>query len=110
MNSALETYLCHGSDKMYPDSWHGSISKKILHGNIIELDVEARCSYFHIIIGQSDKCTFLCVPNWGIGTEIAGFDNRHWNLEHIKKLYPKIHEVDIISIVDCIAALNEENA
>ncbi|WP_128868020.1 hypothetical protein [Blautia wexlerae] len=47
---------------------------------------------------------YLCIPNWGIGTEISSLSDCFWNRERLEQDYPKLSKVDIISIVKTLEA------
>ncbi|MDW2799654.1 hypothetical protein RZO55_18935 [Clostridium boliviensis] len=67
-------YLCTGLSDMKPDSWSGHI-RFLNKTNPCELEVSARSSTFHIICGHHQYGNYICVPDWGIGTELAGLDD-----------------------------------
>lgn len=73
------------------------------------MEVTARGSCFHIIIGEHSSGKYLCIPNWGIGMDLAADGNRQWNLEQLVTKYPKIRSVDAVSIVDAVTAILEHN-
>lgn len=99
------TYYCTGSAEMKPDSWVGHI--KLLHqSDYYEAEVSARMSSFHIIFGRHKYGNYLCIPNWGIGTEISALNDSFWNLERLSNTYPELSMVDAISVVDALVALS----
>ena len=99
-------YKCTGLSDMVPDSWNGHISF-LNKSNPCELEVSARSSTFHIICGHHQYGNYICVPNWGIGTELSRLSDSFWNLERLSNTYPEISMVDAISIVDALAAISE---
>jgi len=99
-------YLCKGLSDMNPDSWNGHV-RFLNESNPCELEVSARSSTFHIICGQHQYGNYICVPNWGIGTELAALGDSFWNLERISTTYPESSLVDVISIVDALVAISE---
>lgn len=101
------SYPCrnHGGHAS-PKEWIGEIS--ILddtHG--IEADVRARGSYFHLLLGRHQYGHYICIPNWGIGTELARLSDRYWNLENICHAYPRLSKTDAVSIVDAVYDLSQ---
>lgn len=99
-------YICTGSPDMKHKYWTGHIEIQRTEG-ICEMEVSARDSYFHIICGRHKYGLYLCVPNWGIGTEVASLGDRFWNLERLLQTYPEISSVDNISIVDALGAVGK---
>lgn len=99
-----DTFRCTGRKGMRPAYWYGEIVRTRSKDDMHELQVNARSSYFHIIIGKHQFGSYICVPNWGIGTEIAELTDRDWNLNQLIRTYPKISKVDLISIVDAVCS------
>jgi hypothetical protein len=100
------TYSCTGLADMKPNSWKGHI--QFLHkSDYYEIEVTARHSSFHIIFGRHKYGNYICIPNWGIGTELSRLDDSFWNLERLSNTYPQLSMVDLISIVDALASLSD---
>lgn len=99
-------YLCMGLSDMDPESWEGHIVF-LKKSDPCELEVSARASTFHIICGSHRYGTYICIPNWGIGTELARLEDSFWNLERLTNTYPNLSTVDAVSIVDALAAISE---
>ena len=72
-----------------------------------EFEVNARGSSFHLLVGKHAYGNYLCIPNWGIGTELSYLSDRFWNTEHLKSEYPELSCPDIISIVTALATLEK---
>lgn len=100
------TYQCHVENGMDPGEWNGMI--KVLNENgMIETEVTARGSSFHMLVGKHSYGNFICIPNWGIGTELSSLSDRFWNAGQLSETYPGISQTDIISITEALAALAE---
>lgn len=99
-------YKCRGNPDMEPSKWKGN-AIIIRTNGICELDVSARGSQFHIICGKHKYGAYICIPNWGIGTELAALNDKFWIKERISMFYPEVSPVDIISIVEALAAVSE---
>lgn len=42
----------------------------------------------HILLGSHQNGNFICIPNWNIGCELAGFSDWFWNSEQLSKQLP----------------------
>ena len=51
--------------------------------------------------------SYICIPNWQIGTEIASLKDRFWNRESIRRADDEISDTDIDSVVDSLVAAGE---
>ena len=101
-------YICEGYPWMDPPAWAGIVCPLLPFGQT-DYEVTARGSCFHIIIGEHSSGKYLCIPNWGIGMDLAADGNRQWNLEQRVTKYPKIRSVDAVSIVAAVTAILEHN-
>ena len=94
-------YTCHNA----ADTWPGSI-RVLKTAGFIEAEINARGNFFHILVGRHRYGNFLCIPNWGIGTELSDLSDRFWNFERIITVYPELAAANAASIVDALAALS----
>lgn len=63
-------YICTGTKDMQPIRWKGHINL-LKTTDPYELEVTARYSSFHILCGRHKYGSYICIPNWNIGTELA---------------------------------------
>ena len=63
-------FECKGEPEMQPDTWEGML-RILRSGKFCEAEVEARDSYFHLIVGRHSYGNFICISNWDIETEIS---------------------------------------
>lgn len=56
----------------------------LVTGRVLELDIEANGYRFHALVGSHRDGNFLCIPNWNIGSELAGLDDEFWNEERLR--------------------------
>lgn len=61
----------------------GSVSC-IKRGNPLELDIDANGWSFHVIVGTQANGNFICIPNWNVGSELAGLNDTFWNRERMR--------------------------
>lgn len=55
----------------------------IHNGSQQEYEIEADGNWFHVIVGDHAYGKYICIPNWNIGTELAGLSDHFWNSEHL---------------------------
>ena len=96
-------YQCSDPDSN-EKNWTGHIRPLNINRN--EFEVAARGSTFHLLVGKHAYGKYLCIPNWGIGTEISSLSDCFWNRERLEQDYPELSKVDIISIVKALEALS----
>lgn len=66
----------------------------------------ARGSSFHLIVGHHKYGTYICIPNWNVGTELASLTDRFWNYERLIN-YTELSIVDAYSIVNALVELRK---
>lgn len=50
-----------------------------------EITVNHNGNSYHIIYGEQINGGFCCIPNWGIGCELAEFWDVFWNTESLSR-------------------------
>ena len=100
-------FFCHNPAAKYAcdQIWKGNVENLFRNGSILEADVEGKGSALHIIVGTYQYGKYLCIPGWGIGSELAGLDDSFWNLEQLKRHMPK---VDAITVTEALKAISQE--
>lgn len=66
MNITFQARLSTSS----PKAWYGEIIPLQLDSAPYEVEVSARGSYFHLLIGHHAYGNYICIPNWDVGTEL----------------------------------------
>ena len=84
-------YQCSDPDSN-EKNWTGQIRPLNINRN--EFEVTARGSTFHLLVGKHAYGKYLCIPNWGIGTEISSLSDCFWNRERLEQDYPELSKVD----------------
>lgn len=74
-------------------SWNGRIKAIRIDREPYELEVNARGSCFHLIVGKHAYGNYICIPNWNVGTELASLDDVFWNKE-------RLHQEGRLKLVD----------
>lgn len=63
---------------------------------------------YHMIFGRQAVGRFLCIPNWGIGCDLASYDDIHWNetsLSESVERHGRIDYNDISAICHALKVL-----
>lgn len=98
------TYECNSSRACGAKPWTGTIRLVENAPSFCEAVIHARGSSFHLIAGSYENGHYLCIPNLGIGCELAGFQDTFWNREQISRY---LGPVDTESLVSAISLLPE---
>ena len=86
--------------------WEGEIIPIQILEEPYEIEISARDSWFHVLIGNHRYGRFICIPNWNVGTEMASYEDVVWNRERLEQ-YTKLSKVDASSVACGLAALAE---
>jgi hypothetical protein len=97
-------YTCRGTLDCDPGSWEGTLSF-ISMKPPYEAELNARGSYFHLLFGKHAFGNYLCIPNWGIGMELATLTDGFWNRERLCE--SGLSAVDACSVTEALAAMSE---
>lgn len=85
--------------------WIGEIIPIQLRNEPYEVEVSARGSYFHLLIGHHAYGNFICIPNWDVGTELVSLSDSFWNLERLNRT--KLKKVDACSVAYALLELSK---
>ena len=101
MNIAFQARLSATSKTL----WTGEIIPIQLEYEPYEVEVSARGSYFHLLVGHHTYGNYICIPNWNIGTELASLSDSFWNLERLSNT--KLKKVDACSVAYALLELSK---
>lgn len=99
-------YKCKAFLNGKEESWLGTICP-LLPFDCTEYQVSARGSCFHLIIGRHWNSRYIYIPTWNVSMDISYLDDCSWNREHLQQNYPELSAVDVISIVEALAAISK---
>lgn len=85
--------------------WTGKIIPLQLESEPYEVEVSARGSYFHLLVGHHAYGNYICIPNLDIGTELASLSDVFWNLERLRNT--KLKKVDACSVAYALLELSK---
>ncbi len=91
-------YKCknpHGSseEKKY---WESEIEWLLKKEDGWEGIIRGRGSSMFFIIGKSDRGNYICLPEWGIGSDLASLSDTFWNGERLQQ--KQLNTVDAITL------------
>lgn len=84
--------------------WQGEIQALQEKNDGFEAEITGRSSSFYMIVGESERGNYLCIPNWQIGCELASYQDVFWNQE---KLEEQVSTVDAITIANGIRLISQ---
>ncbi len=99
-------FFCEDTEAEYACDkiWKGYIGQIRRHDSIIEMDVIGKGSAMHVIIGEYEYGRYLCIPDWGVGSPLAGLDDSFWNREQLER---QIGRADAITVSEAIKTLSK---
>lgn len=100
-------FFCHNSAAKYASDqiWKGRVENLTQNGSILEADVEGKGSAMHVIVGKYQYGMYLCIPGWGIGSELAGLDDNFWNQEQLER---HLSTADAITVTEALRTISQE--
>lgn len=72
------------------DCWEINLYILSICGSFTEFMVNGRGSSMHAIAGPQINGNFLCLPSYGIGSELADYSDEFWNREQLSRVIGKI--------------------
>ena len=80
-------------------SWEVEVRIIKVNGSFYDLMVSGRGSSFHLVVGEHAYGSFLCIPNLGIGCELAALTDKFWNLESVSRSLPFVDAATIVAAI-----------
>lgn len=103
------TYLCKWYADATTESWTGTICP-LIPFDCTEYEITSHESCFHLIIGEHCYSNYIIyIPTWNIAMDISCMEDRFWNQEQLTRNYPELSPVDVISIVEALAAIKKHS-
>ena len=85
--------------------WKGHVKQLRCHGDTVEADISGKGSAMHVIIGWYEYGRYLCIPDWGIGSTLAGLDDCFWNREQLER---RLGRADAITLSEALKVISKE--
>lgn len=100
------TYICQLWLDGQKETWTGTICP-LMPFDCNEYEISASGSSFHLVIGRHCNSQYIYIPTWNIAMDISWLDDRFWNREQLLRTYPDLSPVDVVSIVEALAAIQK---
>lgn len=98
------SFMCKMRKGKSIEEWRAKITKLINHGSHYEMQISSR-SGITVIIGETQRGGFCCVPDYKAGCDLARFNDLRWNLERITAAIK--NKVDATTVAFAIAAVGK---
>lgn len=100
-------FYCMNPDAIYAcdQIWEGRVLKVIKNKDTLEADIEGKGSAMHVIVGKYQNGQYLCMPGWGVGSELTSLDDSFWNQEQLERYLSK---ADAITITEALKTISQE--
>lgn len=87
------------------NTWEIELQVLRVKGDLYDLRVSGRGSSFHIIIGSHAYGSFLCIPDIGVGCELAALSDTFWNQESISRHMSNVDAATIVTAIKEVSKL-----
>jgi hypothetical protein len=87
------------------EAWSGSVKRITNHGSHYEIQIESR-SGFLFMIGKYNYGAFISIPAFGVGCDLAGYDDYFWNNEQLSS---RMNRVDAATVAEALRTMKLKN-
>jgi len=94
-------FHCHEKIGRKKEEWIGYVSRITNHGSHYEIQIESR-SGFLIMVGKYNYGAFISIPAFGIGCDLAGYDDYFWNNEQLRS---RMNKVDAATVAEALRTM-----
>lgn len=105
----MDTSLCpvafHCSEKIGRsyEEWDGYVKSICNYGSHYEIQIESR-SGFILIVGNYAYGSFISIPAFGVGCDLASYSDYFWNNENLAR---HMNPVDAATVAEALRALSK---
>ena len=98
-------YDCYNKNarKKENQHWKSEILSYEKRKDGFEAEIIGRGSSFYLIVGQSERGNYLCIPTWRVGSELADLTDNFWNQEQLGR---QLSTSDSITVTNGIQILS----
>lgn len=98
-------FHCHEKIGRKQEEWSGYVKRITNHGSHYEIQIESR-SGFLFMIGKYNYGAFISIPAFGVGCDLAGFDDYFWNNEQLRS---RMNRVDAATVAEALRTMKLKN-
>jgi hypothetical protein len=98
-------FHCHEKIGRRYENWDGAVSCIINHGSHYEIYVSSR-SGFVFIVGKYEYGSFISIPAFKVGSDLADYGDYFWNNEHLAYI---MNRVDAATVAEALRTLKLQN-
>lgn len=91
-------------------SWIGRVEQVKKKGAFVEAKILGKGSAMHVIIGEYQYGRYLCIPRWGIGSDLAELTDRFWNRERLEEILSRADAITVSEALNVISKALEGTA
>lgn len=98
-------FCCNEKIGRKPESWTGIVTNLVNHGSHYEIQVDSR-SGFIFLVGKYRNGSFISIPAYNVGCDLASYNDYFWNNEHLGNL---MNHVDAATVAEALRTLKQKN-
>lgn len=98
-------FHCHEKIRRKQEKWSGLVTRITNHGSHYEIQIESR-SGFLFMIGKYNYGAFISIPAFGVGCDLAGYDDYFWNNEQLSS---RMNRVDAATVAEALRTMKLKN-
>ncbi|UNC92826.1 DUF6618 family protein [Candidatus Contubernalis alkaliaceticus] len=96
------TFHCREKIGSNYEEWDGYVKRFHNYGSHYEIQIESR-SGFIFMVGKYINGSFISIPTFGVGCDLAGYSDYFWNNEHLAQL---MNPVDAATVAETLRTLS----
>lgn len=100
-------FICMNPDAEYAADqiWKGNVISIEKEGNTIIAEISGKGSRMVAVIGKYTYGSYICIPDWGVGSPLASLGDRFWNREQLERY---LSRPDAITVSEALNAIHKE--
>ena len=96
-------FRCHETIGKQLEHWSGMVTRLINYGSHYEISIDSRSGFF-FLVGHYINGSFISIPAFNIGSDLADYGDYFWNNERLSSIMNPVDAATVAEALRCLKA------
>jgi len=82
-------------------TWNGTVTRLINYGSHYEISIDSRSGFF-FLVGHCVNGSFISIPAFNIGSDLADYSDYFWNNERLSSIMNPVDAATVAEALRCL--------
>ena len=94
-------FRCHETIGKQLEHWTGMVTRLINYGSHYEISIDSRSGFF-FLVGHCVNGSFISIPAFNIGSDLADYSDYFWNNERLSSIMNPVDAATVAEALRCL--------